>query len=188
MNEFAELFTPTPLVINILVGIAILVAGRRLFWLAVGAVGFLAGLGLALNYLNIESMVVLLLVGLVAGVIGIVIALFLQQVAIIISGFLMGGYLSLEVVNLLNVEAVPWEWLIFIVGGIIGAIIVSALFEYALIVISAMVGAAMITQPLNLSPEITAIAWLGLFIIGLVIQGRLSNPAPRQSTSTRRSR
>ncbi|MCB0210230.1 MAG: DUF4203 domain-containing protein [Anaerolineae bacterium] len=177
MFEPGQVSAPVIQGIHILMGIIVLVAGRRLFWLVVGAVGFLTGLGLALNYLNIESSVALLLIGLVAGIIGVVVALFLQQIAIIIAGFLMGGYFAVGVFDTVATDPTQWQWLIYIVGGIIGAILFSTLFEYALIVLSATIGASLIIEALNLSSPIRVIVWLGLFVIGLVIQARTSSPA-----------
>ncbi|HXV44298.1 MAG TPA: hypothetical protein VEC96_14645 [Anaerolineae bacterium] len=46
MIDPALLSNPGVHVISVLVGIAVLVAGRRLFWLFVGAVGFAIGLSL----------------------------------------------------------------------------------------------------------------------------------------------
>ncbi|MCB0195316.1 MAG: DUF4203 domain-containing protein [Anaerolineae bacterium] len=179
MFEPGQVAAPAIQGFNLLVGIIILVAGRRLFWLVVGAAGFLTGLGLAFNYLNIESTAVLLLIGLVAGIIGIVVALFLQKVAIIIAGFFMGGYFAVGLFDAVAANPAEWQWLIYIVGGIVGAILVSTLFEYALIVLSAVIGASLITEGLNLSSSITAIVWLVLVVVGLVIQARTSSPSKK---------
>ncbi|MCB0166431.1 MAG: DUF4203 domain-containing protein [Anaerolineae bacterium] len=161
---------PVLSIITILVGIVLLVAGRQLFWLAIGALGFLIGLSLALNYLAVESPLILWLIALVAGIVGAIAALFLQQVAVVVGGFLMGGYLSLWLIALFNLNLTQWEWIVFIIGGIIGAIIVSVLFEYALIGLSSLVGATMIAQSINLSAQVTTVILIVLFILGLAVQ------------------
>ncbi|MCB0222562.1 MAG: DUF4203 domain-containing protein [Anaerolineae bacterium] len=176
-------------IITILVGIVLLVAGRKLFWLAIGALGFLIGLSLALNYLAVDSAVVLWLIAFIAGVVGAVVAIFLQQVAVVVGGFLMGGYLSLWLIALFNLNLTQWEWMVFIIGGIIGAIIVSMLFEYALIGLSSLVGATMISQSVNLSPQITTVILIALFVLGLVVQmgGWIpSTSRPRSSGQSKR--
>jgi hypothetical protein len=45
------LTNPGTQIVTILVGIVVLIAGRRLFWLFVGVVGFVAGLSLAFQLL-----------------------------------------------------------------------------------------------------------------------------------------
>lgn len=161
---------PVLSIFTILVGIVLLVAGRQLFWLVIGAIGFLIGLSLALDYLVIDSPLILGLIALVAGVVGAIGAIFLQQVAVVIGGFLMGSYLSLWLIELFNLNLIPGEWIAFVVGGVIGAIIVSVLFEYALIGLSSLVGATMISQSVNLSPPITTLILVILFVVGLVVQ------------------
>lgn len=177
MFETGELSPSLIQVFNIFIGIVLLVAGRKLFWLAVGAAGFLLGFGLALNYLEIESAGILLLIGVAAGAIGIVAALFLQQIAIVVVGFLLGGYLSVELMQLISVDLTQWEWLVYLVGGVAGSILVSALFGYALIGLSALIGATMIAQSINLSPQLSTLVLIVLFVVGLIIQTRASTSA-----------
>jgi hypothetical protein len=49
MAEDFFLTNPGTQIISILVGIAVLTLGRKLFWLAVGVVGFILGLSLWLD-------------------------------------------------------------------------------------------------------------------------------------------
>jgi histidinol-phosphate aminotransferase len=84
-----------PLIIglNLLVGLILLAAGRRLFWLAVAAAGFLFGLGLAGAWLEAQSGGLAFLLALGVGLLGALVALFLQRIAIGVAGFLIGSYL-----------------------------------------------------------------------------------------------
>ena len=56
--------------ITLILGIALLVLGRKLFWLFVGAIGFLAGMEFASAYLQGYSENIVLIAGLVGGLIG----------------------------------------------------------------------------------------------------------------------
>jgi hypothetical protein len=156
--------------ISILVGIALLVAGRRLFWLFVGAAGFLYGLGVAPRLYPDQPELVVMLMAIAAGVIGAVLAIFLQKIAIGLAGALLGGYLLAGLGRNLGGELGSSELLLFIVGGIVGAILVIILFDWALIVLSSLAGAALIVHPLALSrPAETAIFAVAA-IVGILVQ------------------
>ncbi|HET9907453.1 MAG TPA: hypothetical protein VFQ23_12445, partial [Anaerolineales bacterium] len=77
--------------INILLGGALLLAGRKLFWLFVGAIGFVTGLQFATSFWQGPDNLALVF-GLIVGVIFALLAVFLQSIAIGIAGFFAGGY------------------------------------------------------------------------------------------------
>ena len=77
---------------TMLVGLALLTMGRRLFWVVVGAAGFIFGSTLASQFLTGHSAFVIVAVGLAAGLVGIASALFAQHLAIGLAGFVMGSY------------------------------------------------------------------------------------------------
>jgi len=78
--------------VNIILGGALLVAGRTLFWLFVGAAGFVTGMQLATRFTQ-SSEGPAIIIGLVIGLIFALLAIFLQRIAITIAGFLAGGYI-----------------------------------------------------------------------------------------------
>ncbi len=88
--------------ITLILGALLLVLGRKLFWLFVGALGFLAGMSLAQNYLGGQSENVVLIAGIVCGLLGVVLAIFLQRVAIAAAGFFAGGYFVMNVAGILS--------------------------------------------------------------------------------------
>jgi hypothetical protein len=75
------------LVARSIVGAALLVFGRKLFWLFVAGIGFIAGLNVATSYLKGSPQWLILLLALVAGLIGALLAVFAQSIAIGIAGF-----------------------------------------------------------------------------------------------------
>src|SRR5437763_16856764 len=81
-------------IVGALIGIAILFFGRKLFWLCVAAVGFAVGVEIAPRLVNEASSLLALVIALVFGVLGALLALFLQIVAIAVLGFLAGGKLA----------------------------------------------------------------------------------------------
>jgi len=111
-----------------------------------------------------------ILVAVLGGLIGAVLAIWLQKIAVGIAGFLLGGYLALWLAEMLNFGPNMWTWLIFIAGGIIGVILVLSLLEVALIGITALIGAALIVQVFTLSPTVAGVLFIALAIVGIVIQ------------------
>jgi hypothetical protein len=176
-------------IISILVGLAVLLLGRKLFWLFVGGAGFVAGMMLATRYLDTQPEWLILVIAVGAGLVGIVLALFIQRVAVFLAGFIAGGYIALQVLDILSFEIGQLSWIAFIVGAIIGGILVSVLFDWALIFLSSLTGAAVIAQATDLRPTFMALLFIGLFTVGVVVQAGLLQQdrlSPRRSAETSR--
>lgn len=165
--------------LNILIGGSLLLVGRKIFWLLVGAIGFVIGIQVAFRFFH-GSELIAIIAGLVLGVIFAVLAIFLESVAIGIAGFLGGGYILLSLITLMGLDKGPITWISFIIGGIIGVALISFLFDWALISISSLAGASMVVSGLNLSPAIAGLVYFILLIAGVLIQGsELRKNGPR---------
>ena len=163
-------------VLTYTLGAAVLTLGRKLFWLFVGAVGFGAGLMLAPQFPE-EPEWLILVIALVAGLLGAVLAILVQKIAVFVAGFVAGGYLLLWLLTFLNLDLGNFQgltWAFFILGGIIGAVMIGAIFDMALIILSSAAGAGMISYMLTLNfglqQVVTALAFLVLFAVGVAIQ------------------
>ena len=172
-------------IILIGLGILLLVMGRRLFWLFVGAVGFAAGYLLATNYLAMESDITRLIIALIAGVVGAILAQFVQRFAVAIAGFIAGGYLLTTFLEMIGYQTGLNSYLVFLIGGIVGVLLVVLVFDWALILLSSMVGASMLVNAFgidsgssgflnlpDLSGGTATIILIVLVIIGIAIQSR----------------
>jgi hypothetical protein len=159
--------------IDLGLGAILLILGRKFFWLFVGILGFIAGLGLAERVLVGRPQWVILLVALVAGFIGAGVAIFLQRLAIALAGFLAGGYILIHALTLLGIDSGNLYWILFVVGGIIGAILVTLLFDWALIVLSSITGANLIIEALRLTLPNRIWLFLLLALVGIIIQAVL---------------
>lgn len=173
-------------IVRILVGVALLILGRRLFWLFVGLVGFVAGITLATQFLSGQPDWLVLVIALAAGLLGVLLALFLQQLAVGVAGFVAGGYIIVNLLSMLMGETDQLlYWLIFLIGGIIGAVLVILLFDWALIVLSSLTGATLVVQAAGLNPTLTLVLFVVLLVVGFVIQASSMTqreqppPAPR---------
>jgi hypothetical protein len=161
------------LTLRALIGAALLTLGRKLFWLFVAAFGFLAGLDFGQRIFQGGPDWLILAVAVGAGLIGALLALFFQSVAIGIAGFVGGGYVLISLVAMVGFDAVRANWIVFVVGGIIGLILAYALLDWALIVLSSLAGAALIVEALNLPTVIGLIAFVALLVVGILIQANL---------------
>src|SRR5213595_4105146 len=117
-------------ILSILIGVVILLFGRKLFWLCVAAVGFAAGVELAPHLVHEPSPLLALTVALVLGLIGALLALFLQKIAVAVLGFLAGGKLVGALAAAFFVHYAQYSTVIFLVGGVIGAILLLVLFDW----------------------------------------------------------
>jgi hypothetical protein len=162
-------------IIFIILGVVLIALGRRLFWLFVGVVGFVVGLNLAAQLVGEQPFWVILLLALLAGLLGSVLAVFLQRLMIAVAGFLAAGYVLLSLLGYFGVELGNLAWLGFLVGGVCGAILASLVFDWALVILSALLGATLMVQGLSetvpgFEPSLNGLLILVLFFVGIAIQ------------------
>ena len=159
-------------IVGALIGFVILLFGRKLFWLCVAAVGFAAGVEIAPHLVNEPSPVLALTVALVLGLIGALLALFLQKIAIAVLGFLAGGKLAGAIATAFFVQYAQHSTVIFLIGGLIGAILLLFLFDWALIVVSSLIGAHLIVFQgvITLPASGSTIVFIGLVVLGILVQ------------------
>jgi hypothetical protein len=167
--------------IEALVGGGLIVFGRRLFWFLVAGIGFAVGLELVSRYLQSLPAWEALLVALGAGLVGALLAVFLEQAAIALVGFIGGAYILVRLFNLLGDPFRLPSWVIGLIGGILGVILIFVLFDWTLILLSSLVGASMVTQAFQLHNLIGILVYSVLVVVGIVIQSRGTRPARRPS-------
>jgi len=173
--------------LNILAGLAVLFFGRRLFWLFVGCVGFIAGFEIAGAALQGQSEWLILVIALGVGVLGAIASVFLQRLFIVVAGFFAGGYcLSTLAPAALHANGEIIPWIAFVVGGLLGAILSIALLDPALIVLSSLAGATAVSQNVPLEPSARALLFVVLLILGIGVQaGQYTRKAkPQRSQRT----
>src|SRR5215831_12798417 len=83
--------------VGLLVGAAILLLGRNLFWLFVAAIGFAVGAEIAPRIIRQPAPVVTLVIAVGLGFLGALLAVLLQKFAVGASGFLAGGWLAIRI-------------------------------------------------------------------------------------------
>ena len=164
--------------VGLVLGVAILLLGRKLFWLFVGAIGFALGVELAPQMLHQPAPMVTLIIAFALGFLGALFAILIQKIAIGVAGFLTGGWAAVGLYtfwagHVTNVTVV------FLIGAILGAILFIALFDWALILFSSLVGARFIALAIVLSQTSRTILFLLLVVIGIAVQSSMLSPARR---------
>lgn len=167
---------------SILFGAVILFFGRRLFWLFVAVVGFLFGLQFGADIMVGADRWVVLLVAVVIGLVGALLAVLLQRIAIIVAGAIAGGLFLMHLAAAGGLNE-TLEIVAFIAGAIIAGILAAVLFEWALIVLSAITGATLIAGVFALAPALIFLIALVLCILGILFQARMRvSPAMEPAT------
>ena len=163
---------------RMLLGVLLLGFGRRLFWLFVGAVGFVAGARFADRFLPGQPDDVIIVFCLVVGLLSAIMAVTLRKIALGAAGFLAGGYLLTQLLavggqmpgQLAGAHGDFAPWMAFLVGGLAGALLMNAVFTWTLIVLSSLCGAALVCESLRTTPQIVSAAFTVLAIIGVAAQ------------------
>jgi hypothetical protein len=176
--------------LTLVLGILLLLFGRRVFWLFVAVAGFIAGLTFATQLMSGQPELVILLIAIIAGVIGAFLGIMLEGLAILIAGFLAGGYLATTLVVSLGLTLSAGYWVIYIIGGIVGLLLVAALFDWAIIILSALLGVEIIMPFLSTPASAYWLFSLGLLILGILVQAGIWHrryPVQRTWGRSRRS-
>ena len=158
--------------VNVILGGALLITGRKLFWLFVGALGFITGMQWAARFWK-GSEGTAIVIALIVGVIFALVAIFLQRIAIGAAGFFSGGFILTAFINMLGLDSGGLSWVIYIVGGIIGVVLVMLLFDWALITLSSLAGASLIIQSFSTQGAGGGLIFFLLVIAGVLIQGSI---------------
>ncbi|MEO7724823.1 MAG: DUF4203 domain-containing protein [Chthoniobacterales bacterium] len=160
-------------IISVVIGIVLLLFGRKLFWLFVAALGFAIGLQLAPYFSQNPPLWLCLLLSLGLGLLGALLALLLQKVAIGIAGFLVGGRFAVAIAAAFLVNHAHYSAITFVIGGIVGALLLLALFDWALIIFSSIEGARLIADAVHLPNTGTSILLVVLAIFGIIVQAMM---------------
>jgi hypothetical protein len=160
-------------IIGVIVGAAILLFGRKLFWLFVAALGFAVGLEIAAYFIHEPPVWMTLVIALGLGLLGALLAIMLQKLAIAVAGFVAGGRLAAALVAAFDTDYAHYQGITFVIGGILGALLLLALFDWVLILLSSAEGAHLISNGIVLPQKGTTILFCALVVVGVLVQGSM---------------
>jgi hypothetical protein len=128
--------------------------------------------------------------GVLVGLHGAFLAIFVQRFAFALAGFFAGGYLALAVLPATNGS--PTTEAIVLLSGLVGAVIAWLAMDWALIVLSSLVGAAEVTTAVQHLGDVEPAWRAGIFVIlavlGIVFQSRVMKlqATAKNSSNSRR--
>jgi uncharacterized protein DUF4203 len=177
-------------IIRIIAGLALLTLGRKLFWLFVAIIGFAFGFLLADRFFPRQAELVQLAIALAFGLVGALLAVFLQKLAIYVAGFIAGGSILVTLLEILGARVAPgidfFIIIIFIIGGVIGAVLVMLIFDWALIILSSFAGAGFVVPAVFPAvPTLDTILFIILLLVGVVIQALMMRGEHQQRPAER---
>jgi len=156
----------------IVIGTLLLFMGRNLFWLLVGVMGFIIASELSVDLLQGQPAWMQVLIPFVGGLIGVMLAISIQEAAILFSGFMAGGYFINILLHAMSMQQQHQEWTTFIIGGIVGALLMMWLFDPVLVVVSSITGSTLIVQSFHLRSTPASAVFLILVVSGIVVQSK----------------
>jgi hypothetical protein len=156
---------------NILLGLILLVFGRKLFWLFVSIAGFLFGMGFAGLIFPDQPKWIQVLFSLGAGFLGASLAVLAQRVAFAVAGFYGGFYSTLILAQ--SFGSAENSLVMCTVVGAIGAVFAALITDWAIIVLSCLAGAGAVVEASGLGQEMRIIVFLLLAFTGIFVQTRL---------------
>lgn len=164
---------------NIIAGLALLLFGRKLFWLFVAIAGFLFAQEIVPVLFADLSQWQQLAIALVLGCLGALLAVFMQRLAFAFGGFFAGIYLAARIIQPF-IGANDHTLLLVMFGmGSIGAIIAVLLTDQVITLLSCVIGAGAIVGALQLGREPAIVLFVILTGAGFLFQEKLL-PAKKQ--------
>jgi hypothetical protein len=157
---------------NIIIGVMLLLFGRRLFWLFVGLAGFLIGLELARLYFIEQPHWLQLTIAISLGCLGALLAVVAQRLAFAIGGFFAGVFLALRIGRFF---ALPHHGplLLIVAGlGVIGCLLALVIMDPAITLLACLVGAGAVVGALPLGPTPGIVLFVILAVAGYLFQGK----------------
>ena len=172
--------------LTMIAGSALLILGKRLYWLAIGGLGAFLAVWLAQQMGQTLEPGLRLAVSGVAGLAGALFAVAAQKMALNLAGSILGALIFGWATYVIHVEMLfkdpaGWPLLAAGVGAFFGLLFAQKLFNATLVVVSSAVGALLLVQGLSATyawdPGRETVAAGVLFFFGLLVQkGRRKAP------------
>lgn len=158
-------------ILTTMIGFAVLVIGRHLFWVFVSGLGFVLGLIYGGQYLSTQPQWMILLLSAIIALLGALLAYTLQRAAAGLIGYATGWYLAVILIRYLSLDLGDFERAVPIIIGIISGLLIMRYFDWGAIILSSLAGAAIIVSGMTYSNQVEMIMLGSLALLGVMIQG-----------------
>jgi len=140
------------LIVQAVIGVALLAFGRKGLPLFLTAFGALAGMAVAHIYFPQGSNSILITALIVGGILGALVAFFIQKIAILLAGVLGGGYAGYALAMQMGWLQHGFPWIPVIVCAVLGILLAHFILKWALILLSSFVGAYLLVGLVEMPP------------------------------------
>lgn len=166
------------LIISVIVGLALLLCGRFLYWIYVGVIGFALGFAIGAAVTGTSTGWIEVVAGLAVGVVAALLSVAMQKPLAAAAGFAVAGGAAVLLANAWMTHAdATLLAVVFVLVGVLGATLAWVLFEPALVLFTSLAGAGIITSAIDRHSSLRAF-WLtillaGIAAVGIVVQSVL---------------
>ena len=166
-------------------GAILLLVGRRLFWLLIATLGFLVAFSLVERLAPESPEPLHWVLAIAAGLVGAVLAIFAQKLAVGAAGMLFGGYATLWILERYSIDLGNWEWVALVAGGVAAAVLALVVLETALVVLSSILGAGLLVGASRLDGLPAVVLFAVLVIVGVSVQIGSRGRKPKRTKRVR---
>jgi hypothetical protein len=153
-----------------ILGFAVLVMGRHIFWVFIAGLGFAVGLYFTSQYYSTLPEWQILLISSIVAALGALLANTVQRLSAGIAGFATGWYLTILLLGYFNPNLGQIEILLPYIAGIISGGLLMAFFDWGVIIASSLAGSAIIVSGMSLARNVELILLIMFALLGMAIQ------------------
>ena len=161
--------------LKIIIGFMLLFAGSQIYWLVIAIAGFIIG-----DYIEVQSIQFLNNLATIKesikySLFGIILSIAAKPVAILATGFTLGGFLCFNLPEVLGWRTDWFGWYYFVLTGCIVVVLMFFFYAYTMILVTSTTGSVIIiqnTQLAGFTPELMLLLFVSL---GFASQFLLSN-------------
>jgi hypothetical protein len=157
-------------ILTTMVGFAVLVIGRQIFWIFVAGLGFALGIIYGAQYYINQTDWMILLISSIIAILGALLAYTLQRLAAGIAGIATGLYLTNLFIQYTRPQLGRFTEITPIIIGIACGLLIISFFDWSVIILSSLAGAAIIVSGMNFTNKIELIFLMTLALLGMTIQ------------------
>jgi hypothetical protein len=167
-------------IVQAVIGAALLAFGRKGLGLFLAALGAMAGIALASTYAATTSNGTMIVAMIVGGAAGLIVAFFVQKVAVVLAGMLGGGYAGYAIALNMGWVHQGFPWIPVVICAVIGIILAHMILKWALIILSSVAGAYLFVGAFALSTNTATALFVLLAVGGIWFQASSGKPRKRE--------
>ena len=153
-----------------IVGLVLLFFGKDIFWLILAGSGCVAGLYAVRIFFDGAVGVMEWVWAAAGGILGVILAIFFQYIAIALLGLICGAYFTYSIPDIFGYEPLAAYTIVTLLGGIAGGVLAVIFFSWALLIFTSLLGATMAAHAIPGSILLKAVVLVVFTSAGIAFQ------------------